>query len=99
MQKDEKGSSIKLTIVGVVILACVAAVAAWRIRPQMEEKRRLEEKRDELAREVAARRAEVEELNSKSLRFETDPDFVEHEARRNHRMFPGETEFVFDAPE
>lgn len=93
------GSSAKFTVAGLVVLAGAAAFAVSLARPQFEVKRKLEAQRDELARRVERERAEVDELNGKSLRFETDPEFVEHEARRNHRMFPGETEFVFDAPD
>lgn len=99
MQKSGKTGSVKLTLAGFVVLSGAVAFAIWLARPQLEIKRKLEAQRDDLARRVERERAEVDELNSKSLRFETDPEFVEHEARRNHRMFPGETEFVFDAPD
>lgn len=83
------------------LLATVAAVVAiyfW-VKPEYENKAKLDQQRDELALRVQRERAEVDEINSKIMRFESDPEFVEHEARKNHRIFPGETEFIFDAPE
>ncbi len=92
-------ASTGLCVAGAVLVVG-AAVAMWfAVRPHLEAQRRLQRQRDELALRVARERAEVDELNSRSLRFETDPEFVEHEARKNHRIFTGETEFVFDAPE
>ena len=97
---QERGTiKTRLAWAGVALMAAAFALAYFMVKPHLEEKRRFEQERDELARRVARERAEVDELNARSLRFETDPDFVEHEARRNHRIFPGETEFVFDAPE
>lgn len=93
------GRNARLAAAGAVLMAAAVALAWFIVKPHAEEKRRFEAQRDELARRVARERAEVDELNSRSLRFETDPEFVEHEARRNHRVFAGETEFVFDAPE
>lgn len=93
------GRNARLAATGAVLMAAAVALAWFIVKPHAEEKRRFERQRDDLARRVARERAEVDELNSRSLRFETDPEFVEHEARRNHRVFVGETEFVFDAPE
>lgn len=78
--------------------AAAAAIYIW-VRPEYENKDKLDEQRDELARRVERERMEVDEINGKVMRFESDPEFVEHEARKNHRIFPGETEFIFDAPE
>lgn len=99
MDDREARTTARVVVAGILLAIGAAVLAVLMVKPHLEEKKRLEEQRDELARQVARERAEVEELNSKSLRFETDPEFVEHEARKNHRIFPGETEFVFDAPE
>jgi hypothetical protein len=96
---NDGGRAARLTVAGMALMAAAVTLAWFIVKPHVEEKRRFEEQRNELARRVARERAEVDELNGRSLRFETDPEFVEHEARRNHRVFPGETEFVFDAPE
>lgn len=96
---EDSVKMLRFTVAGLILVAVAAFVSYAIAKPSLEEKRRFEEQRDELARRVARERSEVEELNARSLRFETDPDFVEHEARRNHRIFPNETEFVFDAPE
>ena len=39
---------------------------------------------------------EIAKLLDNQRRFRTDPDFVEHIARQNHRVFPGELVFMFN---
>jgi cell division protein FtsB len=99
MQKQSGGNLAKWTVAGIVLIAAAAAFSFLMVRPNIEEKRRLEAVRDELKLRVAAESAEVDDINNRCARFKDDKDFVEHEARRNHRISPGETEFIFDAPE
>ena len=49
-----------------------------------------------LTARIEAKRAEIAKLINNQRRFRTDPDFVEHIARQNHRVFPGELVFMFD---
>ena len=50
----------------------------------------------ELTDRIEAKRAEIAKLIDNQRRFKTDPDFVEHIARQNHRVFPGELVFMFN---
>lgn len=90
---------IRLTIAAMALVGVAVTFAWFMVKPELESKRKFEKQRDELILKVEKERREVQEINDKILRFESDPEFVEHEARKNHRIFPGETEFVFDAPE
>ena len=99
MSDDNKsGNKIALGI-GIVFLAVSSVMATRLCMPLVEQRRQLEDKRNELATEVSMMRGEINEMNSRCLRFETDPEFVERQARINKRIGPGEVEFVFDAPE
>ena len=42
-----------------------------------------------------ARQAEIDAMRENQRRFNTDREFVEMLARKNHRLFPGEVVFVF----
>lgn len=65
-------------------------------KPKYLEFRALERQYADLANRVNQKRLEVEDLNRRCVRFENDPEFVERQARLNHMIRPGETEFVFD---
>ena len=98
MEKQSGGNLAKWTVAGLVLIAAAAAFSFFLVRPDIEEKHRLEVVRDELRLRVEVENAEVDDINKRCARFKDDKDFVEHEARRNHRISPGETEFIFDAP-
>ena len=44
---------------------------------------------------IEQKRRDIAALIENQRRFRTDPDFVEHIARQNRRVFPGELVFVF----
>ena len=94
----ENASKLALPI-GLLLFAGAVAAAIFFNRPLLEKQRRLDQQRRDLKLEVARQRQEIDEMNGKSLRFESDPEFVERQARINHRIRPGETEYIFDAPE
>lgn len=96
---SESTGNKTIFVVCFVAVVAVTGAAVWLNKPLYEQNRQLELQRDELARQVDARRREIQDLNDKSLRFESDPEFVEREARKNHRILPGEVEFKFDAPD
>ncbi len=99
MSDDNKSGSKIALIIGLVFFTVSTVLAARLCMPLVGQRRQLEEKRNELSTEVSAMRNEIDEMNSRCLRFETDPEFVERQARINKRIGPGEVEFVFDAPE
>ena len=80
-------------------LALVAAVfvggllVAW---PTFMTGRSLKRQYAELADCIERKRAEIAKLVENQNRFKTDRDFVEHIARQNRRVFPGELVFIFD---
>lgn len=95
-----EGSGNKLIfLIGLIAVVAAIVVAVLLNRPLYEENRKLEQQRAKLAIEVEAQRREIQEMNDRCLRFESDPEFVERQARINHRIRPGEIEFIFDAPE
>jgi cell division protein FtsB len=49
----------------------------------------------ELIERIEQKRKEIAKLVDNQRRFRTDRDFVEHIARQNRRVFPGELVFVF----
>ena len=95
---DEKANKLALPI-GLLLFAVAVVAAIFFNRPLLEKQRRMDQRRNELKLEVARQRQEIDEMSRKSLRFESDPEFVERQARLNHRIRPGETEYIFDAPE
>ena len=99
MQTAGKSNTLLFAAAAIAIVLVAVFLAYFFVKPELESKSKLEEQRDELARRVERERQEVDEINERAQRFETDPEFVEHEARKNHRIIPGETEFIFDAPE
>lgn len=79
-------------------LGLVAAVfaggllVAW---PNYRRGQSLKKQDAELAERIESKRKEIAKLLDNQRRFRTDPDFVEHIARQNRRVFPGELVFVF----
>ena len=53
-------------------------------------------KREEIAKRISAKRAEIAKLREYRERFAKDRSFVEFVARKTRRVFPGETVFVFE---
>lgn len=80
-------------------LALVAAVfvggllVAW---PTFTRGQSLRRQDADLALRIERKRAEIAKFVDNQYRFRSDPDFVEHIARQNRRVFPGELVFIFD---
>ncbi|MBQ4200207.1 MAG: septum formation initiator family protein [Kiritimatiellae bacterium] len=45
---------------------------------------------------VEEKKAEIAQLRDQQRRFNTDREFIERLARRNHRVYPGELVFIFE---
>ena len=83
------------SILIVIAIGCAISVDV----PLFQRYNRAKEQRSELCEENAQLNEKLEKLQSDQERFRTDPEFVEHLARKNHRLRPGEILFVFDTPE
>lgn len=74
----------------IIVAGVVLALPKWhKSKDLAAEKERIEEK-------IKARQAEIAAMRDNQSRFNTDREFVEMLARKNHRLFPGEVVFVFD---
>lgn len=74
----------------IVVAGFIVTLPKWHKSHDLEaEKARIEEK-------IKTRRAEIAAMRDNQTRFNTDREFVEMLARKNHRLFPGEVVFVFD---
>lgn len=80
----------------IVALVLVVAAGVITLPPKLAQMRGLERQRDELLRRIAHKKYEIKTLKDKQQRFKADPEFVEHIARQNRRVRPGELVFVFD---
>jgi cell division protein FtsB len=80
----------------ITALACVAVASLVILPPKFAQMRRLENQRTELLRKIDHKNSEIKLLKDKQQRFKADPEFVEHIARQNKRVRPGELVFVFD---
>jgi len=79
-----------LSFGAIVIAGIVLALPKWHKSHDLTaEKARIENK-------IKARQAEIAAMRDNQSRFNTDREFVEMLARKNHRLFPGEVVFVFD---
>ena len=81
------------TIALVFVILVGGLVVLW---PTYMRSRALCRQQDELALRIEAKRKEIAELQEWQRRFQTDRDFVEAIARREHRVFPGELVFIFE---
>lgn len=86
-----------------ILLGCAACIVCifFVVRfnaPLTEKLKRLEEQCAELEETIEEQKRQIAELKDNCNRFATDPEFVERQARKNHRIRPGEVEFIFDAP-
>ena len=78
---------------------CVVVAGLVIIPPKLAQLRRLEQQRNEMLRRIAHKNNEIKVLIDKQQRFKAEPEFVEHIARENKRVRPGELVFVFDSEE
>ncbi len=76
---------------------CVVVAGLVIIPPKLAQLRRLEQQRNEMLRRIDHKNNEIKVLIDKQQRFKAEPEFVEHIARENKRVRPGELVFVFDA--
>lgn len=67
-------------------------LVAW---PTYQRGQALKRQDAELVERIGQKRREIAKLLENQRRFKTDRDFVEHIARQNRRVFPGELVFVF----
>lgn len=83
----------------ITALVLVAAAGLFILPPKAGQMRRLEHQRNELLRKIDYKNSEIKLLKEKQQRFKAEPEFVEHIARQNKRVRPGELVFVFDSDE
>lgn len=92
-------SKVGILRIFLVVACIVCAVLAYKInKPQIEKRQKLEEQCAELEETIEKQKREIAEIKDNCTRFTTDPEFVERQARKNHRIRPGEVEFIFEAP-
>ena len=75
---------------------CIVVMGVVLAYPKYRQVKDLNEQHDRILREIAKKRAEIEEIRDRQRRFNTDREFVAELARRDRRVFPGEMVFVFD---
>lgn len=80
------------TLILVTAVFVGGLLVAW---PNYRRGQSLKRQDAELSERIKAKRSEISKLLDNQRRFRTDPDFVEHIARQNRRVFPGELVFVF----
>lgn len=80
----------------VVCFAAIVLVGVWASIPKWRKAQDLNAERDRIMQKITARQAEIDAMRENQRRFNTDREFVEMLARKNHRLFPGEVVFVFD---
>ncbi|HNX33009.1 MAG TPA: septum formation initiator family protein [Kiritimatiellia bacterium] len=85
----------RTTLIIAFLLVLTAGVVT--IPPKLSQMRGLERERNDLLRRIDHKKNEIKVLKEKQQRFKTDPEFVEHIARQNKRVCPGELVFVFDS--
>lgn len=89
--KDRFVKYFALVLVAAVFVG--GLLVAW---PTFRRGQSLRRQDAELAERIERKRAEIAKLVENQERFKKDPDFVEHIARQNRRVFPGELVFIFD---
>ena len=81
----------------IIALVILTAAALVTIPPKLSQMNGLERQRNELLRRIDFKKNEIKVLKDKQQRFKADPEFVEHVARQNRRVRPGELVFVFES--
>lgn len=78
-------------------VAITVAIIGMRLvfGPKFTQLRLLGQKRAELEQSAFQKQKAIDDLKRKQLRFQEDPEFVEHIARQNRRVRPGEVIFIF----
>lgn len=89
--KDKFIKWFALSLVAAVFIG--GLLVAW---PTYRRGQMLKRQDAELSERIERKRAEISRLVDNQRRFRTDPDFVEHIARQNRRVFPGELVFIFN---
>ena len=79
-----------------ILLAGIIAGGMLFMYPNYRRSQELKSKNAELEQEIELRKREIAQLQENQRRFNSDTDFVELIARRNHRVLPGELVFIFD---
>ena len=87
-----------LNTVFTVVIGISLVVGVAVLKPRVETYRLLRAKRDALERATLEQQQELARTQRMQTRFKEDPEFVEHIARQNKRVRPGEITFIFDEP-
>jgi len=78
-----------------VILFAIFVGGIWFCSKPWRKAQDLTAEHDRIMRKISARQAEIDAMRENQRRFNTDREFVEMLARKNHRLFPGEVVFVY----
>ena len=76
-----------------VVIVVVGLLFLW---PTYTRGQSLRRQAAELDAKIAAKQREIDRLVDNRRRFRSDRDFVEHIARQNGRVFPGELVFIYE---
>lgn len=82
--------------ISAVCFIAIVFAGVWASIPKWRKVRDLNAERDRIMQKITTRQAEIDAMRENQRRFNTDREFVEMLARKNHRLFPGEVVFVFD---
>ncbi len=63
--------------------------------PKYRQRQGLYAEKERRMQRIEAKRAEIAEVRDRQRRFNSDREFVEDIARRNHYLYPGELVFEF----
>jgi cell division protein FtsB len=89
---------VVVKIVFMVVLGIIFVAGSAMLIPRFQNYRMLSTRRAELEQKNLARQQELAALQRRQTRFRDDPELVEHIARQNKRVRPGEITFIFDVP-
>ena len=94
MAESLSNTIIKWCSYGLIVAVIVGGLMFIWPNYRLSQSLRQEEKNLDDA--IAAKRKEIAKLAENQRRFWADRDFVEHIARQNRRVFPGELIFIYE---
>lgn len=95
MKLGLKERIIKWGTAFIVVSIIVGSVPV--VYPKFQVLNGLRRQQAELDRKIAEKQREIARYAEYQRRFRADPDFVEHIARQNHRVYPGELVFLLES--
>lgn len=99
MATAKQGNLVFWLILLILSVSFIPLILFRFVRPVYMSGVELRKQRDELKRAIEKEHHEIARINTRCERFLSDRDFVEHQARLNNRIRPGEIVFTFETPE